>query len=164
MAVVIALAVGTIVSTWLALRARDAQRVAVAAERVAAAQRDDATRERNRAIAADAESRRQRDQAVAEQLRADREAAIAAAVSDFLRRDLLAQAGASTQASTSTTPDPDLTVRAALDRAARRIGSSFAQQPAIESAVRQTIGDAYLDLGHCVGGWGVAQSRRRWRR
>jgi eukaryotic-like serine/threonine-protein kinase len=79
--------------------------------------------------------------------RANREAAIAAAVSDFLQNDLLAQASASTQASPSTKPDPDLKVRTALDRAAAKIGGKFDQQPEVEAAIRATIGQTYLDLG-----------------
>ena len=84
-AVFIALAAGTIVSTWQALRAREAQRVAVAAERRVIEERDTATRERNRALAADAQSQQERNQAIAEKQRADNEAAIATAVSEFLQ-------------------------------------------------------------------------------
>jgi non-specific serine/threonine protein kinase/serine/threonine-protein kinase len=79
--------------------------------------------------------------------RASREEAAANAVNSFLRNDLLAQAGASAQASPDIAPDPDLKVRTALDRAAARIGGKFDQQPLIEGSIRQTIGETYLDLG-----------------
>ncbi len=71
----------------------------------------------------------------------------AQAVNDFLQNDLLAQASASNQASPGTKPDPDLKVRTALDRAAARIGGKFAGQPEVEAAVRDTIGQTYIDLG-----------------
>ena len=82
-----------------------------------------------------------------EALRANNEAAIATAVSDFLRNDVLAQASAQSQARPDTKADPDLKVRTALDRAAARIGSKFSGQPAVEASIRQTIGIAYQDLG-----------------
>jgi tetratricopeptide (TPR) repeat protein len=69
------------------------------------------------------------------------------AVNDFLRNDLLAQAGASKQAGPDTKPDQDLRVRTALDRAAARIERKFGAQPLVEASIRQTIGDAYEDLG-----------------
>jgi eukaryotic-like serine/threonine-protein kinase len=84
---------------------------------------------------------------IRQSIRANREAAVAEAVNDFLQNDLLAQAGASTQASPSTKPDPHLEVRTALDRAAARIGGKFDQQPEVEAAIRDTIGRTYMDLG-----------------
>jgi tetratricopeptide (TPR) repeat protein/predicted Ser/Thr protein kinase len=82
---------------------------------------------------------RERDRA----LRAEQ---IAKAVNDFLRDDLLAQAGARAQANTHSQPDPDLKVRTALDRAAARIAGKFDSQPAVEAAIRHTIGVAYYDM------------------
>ena len=78
---------------------------------------------------------------------AEREADTARALNDFLQRDLLAQASAYTQASTTTAPDPDLKVRTALDRAAANIASRFAGRPEVEAAVRHTIGESYKGLG-----------------
>jgi eukaryotic-like serine/threonine-protein kinase len=75
------------------------------------------------------------------------EAATAKAVTDFLQKDLLAQAGASAQASPDSKPDPDIKVRTALDRAAARIEDKFHQQPLVEASLRETIGDTYEDLG-----------------
>src|SRR6202167_4807140 len=79
--------------------------------------------------------------------RADREAAAAQAVNDFLQNDLLAQASASNQSGRIAKPDPHLEVRTALDRAAVRIASRFSRQPEVEAAIRDTIGQAYIDLG-----------------
>jgi serine/threonine protein kinase len=81
-----------------------------------------------------------------EQQRADTEAATAKAVTDFLQTDVLAQASPNTT-SPASAPDPDLKVRTALDHAAARIGTRFEKQPLVEASVRQTIGQAYLDLG-----------------
>ena len=82
-----------------------------------------------------------------EAVRARRAEQTAQAVNDFLQNDLLAQAGASTQASPSTKPDPHLKVRTVLDRAAANIGGKFAGQPEVEAAIRDTIGQTYQDLG-----------------
>jgi eukaryotic-like serine/threonine-protein kinase len=84
---------------------------------------------------------------IRQSIRANREAAVAQVVSDFLRNDVLAQAGASTQATPTTKPDPDLKVRTALDRAAQRIAGKFDNQPEVEAAIRSTIGQTYQDLG-----------------
>ena len=79
-----------------------------------------------------------------EAARANTEAATAKAIDDFLQNDLLAQA------SPNRRPDPDLKVRAVLDRAAARIAGRFDRQPLVEASLRQTIGGAYLDLGLSV--------------
>jgi tetratricopeptide (TPR) repeat protein len=82
-----------------------------------------------------------------EAARANKEAAASRAISDFLQNDLLAQASAATQARPNNKPDPDLKVRTALDRAAARISGRFDKQPEVEAAIRDTIGQTYMDLG-----------------
>jgi len=82
-----------------------------------------------------------------EALRARRAEQVSEVVNAFLRDDLLAQASPSTQAGPTTNPDPDLKVRTALDRAAARINGKFDRQPEVEAAIRDTIGQAYFDLG-----------------
>ena len=84
---------------------------------------------------------------IRQSIRASREAAVAEAINNFLQNDLLAQAGASTQSGPNTKPDPDLKVRTALDRAAARIGGKFDRQPEVEAAIRDTMGQTYMDLG-----------------
>ena len=84
---------------------------------------------------------------IRQSIRANREAAVAQAVNDFLQHDLLAQASAATQSGPSAKPDPHLEVRTALDRAAARITGKFDRQPEVEAAIRDTIGQAYVDLG-----------------
>jgi eukaryotic-like serine/threonine-protein kinase len=82
-----------------------------------------------------------------EAARANAEAATSRAISDFLQNDLLAQTSAVNQAGPNTKPDPDLKVRTALDRAAARIADRFERQPQVEAAIRDTIGQTYMDLG-----------------
>ena len=84
---------------------------------------------------------------IRQSIRANQEAAIAQAVNDFLQNDLLAEASAATQSRPSARPDPNLTVRTALDRAAGRIGGNFAKQPEVEASIRDTMGQTYMDLG-----------------
>jgi serine/threonine protein kinase len=114
-----ALVLGTAVSVWQAVRATRAEK----------------------------ETREERDTAVTERQRADEEAAIARAISDFMADDILRQAGASRQASPTRKPDPDITVRTALDRAAANIAGKFAGQPRVEVALRDAIGSTYSELG-----------------
>jgi tetratricopeptide (TPR) repeat protein len=82
----------------------------------------------------------------AEQL-ARQEAATATAINDFLLKDLLSQAGTTTQARVDVAPDPDLKVRTALDRAATRIGANFADRPLVAASLHATVGNAYRELG-----------------
>jgi eukaryotic-like serine/threonine-protein kinase len=84
---------------------------------------------------------------IRQSIRANREAAVAQAVNDFLQNDLLAQASAVNQSGPSAKPDPHLEVRTALDRAAARIAGKFDRQPEVEAAIRDTIGQTYMDLG-----------------
>jgi tetratricopeptide (TPR) repeat protein len=84
---------------------------------------------------------------IRQSIRASREAAVAEAVKNFLQNDVLAQASAFAQAGPNTKPDPDLKVRTALDRAAQRIEGRFTKQPEVEASIRETIGQAYMDLG-----------------
>jgi hypothetical protein len=84
---------------------------------------------------------------IRQSIRANREAAVAQAVNDFLQNDLLAQASAANQSGPLTKPDPDLKVRIALDRAAARIAGKFGRQSEVEAAIRNTMGQTYMDLG-----------------
>ena len=84
---------------------------------------------------------------IRQSIRANREAAAAQAVNDFLQNDLLAQASAAIQSGPNAKPDPHLEVRTALDRAAARIGGKFNHQPEVEATIRETIGQTYVDLG-----------------
>jgi tetratricopeptide (TPR) repeat protein len=114
----VALAAGTAVSTAFAIRA---------------------IRERDRAVRAEAEAR-------AATKHATTEAAVATAISDFLQKDLLGQADAQNQQRLGRKPDPDIKVRTLLDDASADIEGKFRDQPAVEVAIRRTIGDTYRSL------------------
>lgn len=74
--------------------------------------------------------------------RAQRASAVSEAVTTFLQKDLLGQASAYNQAK----PDPNISVRTVLDRAAQNLHGKFNQQPEVESAIRETIGRTYTEL------------------
>jgi len=82
---------------------------------------------------------------IRQSIRANREAAVAQAVNDFLQHDLLSQANVGQQSGGK--PDRDIKVRTALDRAAARIEGKFDKQPEVEAAIRDTIGRTYEGLG-----------------
>ncbi len=116
--IVAVLVLATAVSTWQAVRATRAERLVA----------------------------RERDQVAAEKRRAGEQAAIATAVNDFFDEDVLGQASAYNQDSLGHSPDPDLKVRDALDRAAASIAGRFKDRPVVEAAIRLAIGKAYVDL------------------
>jgi tetratricopeptide (TPR) repeat protein len=124
-AFVLLLVGGVAVSAWQAVRAT--------------AERDD----KEKALRAEFE---QRQQAVAETARANEEAAIARAVDEFLRKDLLGQADIGNQVAPGER-DRNVTVRELLDRAAERIDDRFRGQERTEAAIRHTLGNAYRELG-----------------
>jgi serine/threonine protein kinase len=71
----------------------------------------------------------------------------ATAISDFLQEDLLRQVNIEVQREDGFAPDPNLTVKEALDRAAAKIGERFQDQPLVEAAIRRTIGETYSHVG-----------------
>ncbi len=85
-----------------------------------------------------AEARRAESDANAEAAR--RQARIAAEANAFLNDDLLAAVAPEHQGS-------DVTVREVLDQAALRLEGRFADEPAVEAALRTTIGTSYDKLG-----------------
>jgi tetratricopeptide (TPR) repeat protein len=131
-AVLTALVIG--ISTWLFVKERAARHRAVAAER----QQDRLRQQAETALT----------QAAAAEKKAAEEAAMAKAVSDFLRSDLLQTAGSEHQSDyLEMPPNPNLTVVEAMDRATERIGGRFHNQPLVEAAIRYTIGLTCHDLG-----------------
>jgi len=138
-AVFLALVAAVLVSTAAAIRANHAERDAEAARDQAIRASRDADRERQRAEI-------EKNHALEETRRADTEAATAEAVNDFLQTDLLAKASVHAQSGPDTKPDPDLKVRTTLDRAAERIATRHDLTPAVEAALRDTIGTAYSGL------------------
>jgi tetratricopeptide (TPR) repeat protein len=134
------LVLGAAVSTWQAVRA-------TVAERQARAERDAAEQARAEEAAQRRQAEAERERAQAAERQAEQERAVAAAVNDFLRNDLLAQADPGAQASLGHGADKDLKLRTVLDRAAERIEGRFPDQPLMEAAIRQAIGGAYYGLG-----------------
>lgn len=98
------------------------------------------TLERNRAVRAEKLAEQRFEEAEQQRTIADRQAAIARAVNAFLNEDLLA-------AASPGVAGPDATVREVLDKAAWAIEGRFKKQPLIEAAIRDTIGQAYSNLG-----------------
>ena len=72
---------------------------------------------------------------------AERQQRIANAVREFLEDDVIAQADP------TVNQNRDLTMREALDNAAARIDTQFADTPEIEHSIQSTLGMSYLSLG-----------------
>jgi eukaryotic-like serine/threonine-protein kinase len=119
------LIVGLVASAWLAVRA-------TTAERKALAERD------AKELARNSEAKQRK--------RADDEAAIAKAVNEFLRDDLLGQADLRNQTGGGER-NPNITVRELIDRAANGLEGKFKGQDRTEAAIRVTLGRAYGAIG-----------------
>jgi serine/threonine protein kinase/tetratricopeptide (TPR) repeat protein len=114
----VALVAATAVSTWQAVDANAARKLAD--------ERLDNEKEARKAAAT--------------------ESAVAQAVNDFLQQDLLGQVNSDPQFPDEFGGKSRLTVKEALDRAAAKIGDRFRDQPLAEAAVRTAIGQAYRSL------------------
>jgi serine/threonine protein kinase/Flp pilus assembly protein TadD len=123
------LLLGAGLSIWQAVRATRAEAIAVEA-------REEAVGNMRRAVAAEKSATKQ-------QQRAEEEAAVSRAVSEFLRFTVLAQA----DPRSNSGPDKTVTLRSVLDRASELIASGFPDQPRVEAEIRRAIGDAYYGLG-----------------
>jgi tetratricopeptide (TPR) repeat protein len=126
------LVTATTVCAWQAVVARDAQR--------------QAEFDRDRAERSERQAKGDQGRARTAEQRAKTDAAIALAVSEFLQRDLLQNVDPVAQHAEGFTPQPDLTVKEALHRAAARIGDRFHGQPLVEAAIRRTIGLGYRNI------------------
>lgn len=124
---------GIVGTTWGLFQAREAEATA----RTAAIT----------AKEAEATAQREREDAVKQKQVAQKDRAITLAVNTFLLDDVLGQADALGQATRRFEPNPHLTLRETLDRAAEKVQARFADQPGVEAAVRQSIGDSYKGLG-----------------
>jgi len=85
-----------------------------------------------------------------ERIRADAKAAQAKFVSDFIQFDVIRQANPRWQSRLGFTPDANLTVREALDRAGATIEKRFGDKPHIVAALLSTVGTSYDGLGEYV--------------
>jgi tetratricopeptide (TPR) repeat protein len=132
-AAILALMGGTIGTTWGLVQARKAEKLALE-------ERDQKTL----ALAAEAAQRKEAD---AQRIRAGEEAATALSVLQFVQNDLLRQADPNWQVLLTQDTEPNLTVRAALDRSAATVERRFRDKPLAEAAIRRTMGVAYEGLG-----------------
>ncbi len=89
----------------------------------------------------------QRQEAEASEKKASEEAAIATAVKEFLRQDLLGLAGAEAQVGAQIEPDPNLKLTTLLDRATAKVDEHFADQPRVRAEVQDTLAHAYFSIG-----------------
>lgn len=88
------------------------------------------------------------EQISAERDRADEQARVAEAVRLFVSNDILALANVQSQADVGMSSNPDMKLIDVLDRASSRVGDGrFENKPAVEAAIRSTIGNAYIGLG-----------------
>ena len=83
-----------------------------------------------------------RDAEQTQRVEAEQNEAIAQAVNDFLRDDLLAAVDP------TKTSDREITMREVLDRASVTVGERFADQPLVEAAIRSTLALTYERLGY----------------
>lgn len=127
------LASGIIGTTLGMIRARTA-------EKAEAMRAEAESRERQRAELAESEAK-------ANAKRAKETADVATQLVGFLRTDLLGQAGSAAQIGSLFAPNPNLSIREALDRAAISIGDRFKDQPEVEAAIHATLGVSYRQLG-----------------
>ncbi len=141
-AVFVVLIGGIVISASQAARARRAEAIALE-------QRDQTRSERDRAVSAEQaataaldQAEAERNKAIQEKKRADTQAATAAAVRDFLQKDLFEQASSPGQAGANS----NQSLRGALDRAAANIQGKYDKDPLVEAGVREAIAQAYMGL------------------
>ncbi len=151
------LVAGIIVSTWQATRATRAEHTAteqrdraMQAEAATHAEMERATTAERLASAAEAQARTERDAAMTQKQRADMESATAKAISEFLQRGLFEQASGA-QNTSNPSGNSNITIRAALDRAAAQVDHKYDKQPLVEAGVREYIAKAYRTLGAFAG-------------
>jgi serine/threonine protein kinase/tetratricopeptide (TPR) repeat protein len=130
--VAVSLAIATAVSTWQAIDANAARKLA------------------NERLDNEKEARRLADELLDSEKKARKDAAtetaIARAVNDFLQQDVLGQVVTQPLFFDESFGNTDLTVKEALDRAAAKIGGRFHDHPLVEAEIRTVIGQAYSKL------------------
>jgi eukaryotic-like serine/threonine-protein kinase len=133
---------GTTFGLIRADRARDAEAKRAEGERMA---KQEAGIERDKAIAAEQKTRIERDKAITAEAKTK-------LINEFLTQDLLTQAEPANSAF-----EDKVTLVEVLDRAAEKVGHRFADQPELETALRNTIANTY----HGLASWEKAEAQ--WR-
>jgi eukaryotic-like serine/threonine-protein kinase len=65
----------------------------------------------------------------------------------YLRDDVLSINGVATDSGQGLSPRPNITLREALDRAAKKLNTQFKAEPLVEAHIRYALGQSYLQLG-----------------
>jgi tetratricopeptide (TPR) repeat protein len=138
------LVLGAALSTWQAIVATHARNRADREARRAFVAEGSSRGERDRAVAAEAQARGAEATAKAEGEKARRSAAEAYAVLGFFKDHVLAAARPEGQEGGL---GKDVTLRAAVDAAAPKIGAAFQDQPTVEAYLRDSLGITYRYLG-----------------
>ncbi|MBX3399647.1 MAG: protein kinase [Gemmataceae bacterium] len=84
-----------------------------------------------------------RDEALAERKRADEEAEVAKAVSDFISHSLLGKGNPYVQATDGHAYDKNITLREVVDRAASKIDERFPDRPLVAAALHNAVASVY---------------------
>jgi serine/threonine protein kinase/tetratricopeptide (TPR) repeat protein len=143
------LLLGTVVSTWQALRAEQSRQDALKASAVALEASAAATSERQAAVEQRDRAVKAEEQAQAEEYKARRSADEAQTVLNFFVDRVLAAPRPKVEGPQDGHEPlgPETTIRAAIEAAEPGIGEAFAGQPAVEATIRDSIGHTYLQLG-----------------
>jgi eukaryotic-like serine/threonine-protein kinase len=115
------------------------------AQQAEARQRIKADNERDKAIASERQTAIERDKAIAAEAKTQ-------TINNFLTRDLLTQAEPANNA-----VEDKVTLLEILDRAAKKVGTRFANKPELERSLRQTIAKTY----HGLASWKKAKAQSR---
>jgi eukaryotic-like serine/threonine-protein kinase len=83
--------------------------------------------------------------------KATREAAVAAAINDFLTKDILNLASPINQVTSGVSPEANLRLRTVVQRAAKRIDGKFPNEPEVEMRLRYSVGCALTSMGDHAG-------------
>ena len=134
---VVLLVVGAVLSSLQAIRATRAETAAIDQAKCALIAEERSGRERDRAIAAEAQARGEGE-------KAERSAAEARAVLGFFQDQILS---AARPEGVEGGLGKDVTLRTAVDVAEPRIAAAFPNQPTTEASVRSVLGDTYYYLG-----------------
>ena len=131
------LLVGAMLSIRQAIRATEAEAVAMRQAERAKRAEEQSSLERDRAVAAEAQAR-------AEGEKAGRSAAEARAVLSFFQDQVLS---AARPEGLEGGLGKDVTIRKAIDVAEPKIAAAFPDQPTTEASVRSVLGETYYYLG-----------------
>ncbi|MEX0679638.1 MAG: tetratricopeptide repeat protein [Pirellulales bacterium] len=158
-AVILALMAGTGISTMFAIEARARAREALSEKGRANAKATEAEKERQKAIASQQLEARQRRRAEQAEIRAtddarraNLEAEKAQQVARFLARLFeesapFEMAGLRFGVTEKAMAGANLTAREILDRGAQRISTELKDQPIVQAALQEAIGNVYLGVG-----------------